>query len=280
MLCGEVCPNKIIRKNADKEMYFLQERLSLCFKCGQCMAVCSTESITVESLSYEKDFFDLPAQESCEEEFFNLLYSRRAIRNFSDKKVTKEVLEKIVKAISLAPPGFPPIKTQLIVVQDQHLIKDALPLMIELYDFLVKAVNHPIKKIFIKKEVGKKRFATMQQHLIPLLEKRLPSLKDGSEDTITRNAPAMILFLADRNGEDIQEDIHIAASFGLLAAHALGLGSSIMDIIHPAIEKKKELRKMFHVSDDQEVVASMILGYPKYKYQKGIKREIKNVKWL
>jgi len=70
------------------------------------MAVCSTESITVESLSYEKDFFDLPAQESCEEEFFNLLYSRRAIRNFSDKKVTKEVLEKIVKAISLAPPGF------------------------------------------------------------------------------------------------------------------------------------------------------------------------------
>jgi nitroreductase len=90
----------------------------------------------------------------------------------------------------------------------------------------------------------------------------------------------MILFIADRNGEDIKEDIFIAATFGMLAVHALGLGGSIMDIIPPAIEKKKELRKMFNVSDNQEVVASMILGYPKYKYQRGIKREIKNVKWL
>ena len=141
-------------------------------------------------------------------------------------------------------------------------------------------MSNPIAHIFIKKEVGKKRFATMQQHLIPLLKNRLPSLKDGTEDTITRKAPAMILFLANRHGEDIQEDIYIAASFGMLAAHSLGLGGSIMDIIPPAIEKKKELREMFNVSDDQEVVASIILGYPKYKYKRGIRREIKNVKWL
>jgi ferredoxin len=280
VLCGEVCPNKIIRKNEKKEMFFLEERIDLCFKCGQCMAVCPTKSIIVEGLSYTKDFFDLPTQESYEEGFFNLLYSRRAIRNFYDKPVSREVMEKIVKAISLSPPGFPPIKFQLIIVQNQQLIKDALPYMIELYDSLIKVVNSPIKRIFVKKEVGAKRYRTMQQHLIPLLTKRLPSLKNGLEDTLTRNAPAMILFIADRNGEDIKEDIFIAATFGMLAVHALGLGGSIMDIIPPAIEKKKELRKMFNVSDNQEVVASMILGYPKYKYQRGIKREIKNVKWL
>ncbi|HMD67659.1 MAG TPA: nitroreductase family protein [Chitinivibrionales bacterium] len=244
------------------------------------MAVCPTKSITVGGLSYSKDFFDLPEPQSYEEGFFNLIHSRRAIRNFSDKPVSREVLEKVVEAISFAPPGFPPIKTELIVVQNQQLIRDALPHMIELYDFLVKAMNNPFMRIFIRREVGTKRFATMRQHLIPLLVKRLPSLKNGSENTITRNAPAMILFLANRNGEDIREDIHIAAAFGLLAAHALGLGGSIMDIIPPAIEKKKELRKMFAVADDQEVVASIILGYPKYRYQRGIRREVKNVKWL
>jgi hypothetical protein len=65
-----------------------------------------------------------------------------------------------------------------------------------------------------------------------------------------------------------------------LSAHSLGLGGSIMDIIPPAIDKDKKLRALFNVSDDQEVVASIILGYPKYKYQKGIKRVLKEVKWL
>jgi NAD-dependent dihydropyrimidine dehydrogenase PreA subunit/nitroreductase len=279
-LCSEVCPNKIIKKNETNEMFFRPDRADLCFKCGQCMAFCTTKSIIIEGLSYSKDFFDLPKQESFEEGFFNLIHSRRAIRNFSDKPVPIEALKKVVEAISFAPPGFPPIKTELIVVQNQQLIKDALPYMIELFEFLLKAMKNPIMRIFIKNEVGKKRFATMQQHLIPLMVKRLPSLKNGSEDTITRNAPAMILFLANRNAEDIREDIHIAATFGLLAAHAMGLGGSIMDIIPPAIEKKKELRKMFAVADNQEVVASIILGYPKYRYQRGIRREIKNVKWL
>lgn len=279
-LCAEVCPNKIILKSANKEMGFRPDRIELCFKCGQCMAVCPTKSIAVEGLSYSRDFFDLPKQESYEQGFFGLISSRRAIRNFSDKPVSREVLEKIVKAISFAPPGFPPIKTQLIVVQNRQLIKTALPYMIELFDFLVKAMKNPVMRMFIKGEVGKKRFATMQQHLIPLMTKRLPALKEGTENTITRDAPAMILFCADRNGENIQEDIHVAATFGLLAAHALGLGGSIMDIIPPAIEKKKELRRMFNVSDDQEVVASIILGHPKYRYQRGITREIRNVKWL
>ncbi len=279
-LCAEVCPNKIIKKNENKNLEIQPDRIELCFKCGQCMAICPTKSINIEGLSYLKDFFDLPKQESYEEGFFNLLYSRRAVRNFSNRPVTRDALEKIVKAISFAPPGFPPIKTELIVIQNKQLIEKALPYMIELFDFLVKAMGNPVIRMFIKKETGKKRFATMRKHLIPMMIKRLPFLKNGSENTITRDAPAMILFLANRDGEDIREDIFIAASFGILAAHAIGLGGSIMDIIPPAIEKKKELRKLFNVSDDQEVVASIIIGYPKYKYQRGINRKIKNIKWL
>lgn len=244
------------------------------------MAVCPSKSINIIGLSYDEDFFNLPEKVNSEEQFFNLIYSRRSIRNFSDKPVGRKELEKIVNAVSFAPPGFPPVITELIVVQDPAIIKKALPYMIELYEFLLKAMKNPVSRFFIKKGTGKKRFALMQRHLMPLLKYRLPYLKDGSENTITRDAPAMILFLADRNCEDIRADIYIAAAYGMLAAHALGLGCTIMDIIPPAIEKKKELRSMFIVADDQEVVASMILGYPKYKYQRGIKREIKNIKWL
>lgn len=279
-LCAEVCPNVIIKKDESKGMYFRSERIENCFKCGQCMAICPTKSINIEGLSYLNDFLDLPKHESFEDVFFDFIQTRRSVRKFLDKPVPKEVLEKIVKAMSFAPMGFPPIKIELVVVQNRQTIKEALPCMIELYDFLIKGMKKPMIRHFIKKEVGKNRFITMEQHLAPLMTRRLPFLKDGSENTITRDAPAMILLCANRNGENIEGDIYIAATYGILAAHALGLGGSIMDLIPPPINKKKELRKLFNIDDDQEVVASMILGYPKYKYQRGIRREIKKVKWI
>jgi nitroreductase len=112
------------------------------------------------------------------------------------------------------------------------------------------------------------------------MKNRLPELKMGIEDTITRNAPAMILFHANRDAENYRGDIYIALTYGFLAAYALGLGGSAMDIIPPPIERNRELRKMFFIPDTNEVVGCMILGYPKYRYKRGIKRELKSVKWI
>ena len=280
LLCSEVCPNKILIRNNSNEITTRPDRIDLCVKCGQCMAICSTQSIIVDSLSYEHDFFSLPDNASYENSFYDMISTRRAVRNFKDKPVPKELLEKIVQAISFAPPSFPPLKIKIIVVQNTALIRKALPNMIKLYDSLTKMMKNPLIRFFIKKEVGTKKFRTMQEHLMPLLKSRLPELKNGTEDTITRHAPAMILFLADKNNEDISQDISIAATFGMLATHALGLGGSIMDIIPPAIERDKELRKLFCISYNHEIVTSIIIGYPKYKYLRGIKRDLQSVKWL
>jgi nitroreductase len=244
------------------------------------MSICPTESIHVEGLSYNKDFVDLPESDSFERNFFNMITSRRAVRNFKGQPVPRELLEKIVQAIAFAPPGFPPIKTEIVVVQDTTLIRKALPHMIEVYDFLVKAMANPMMRFFIKRRVGREKFNLLVHHVVPLMKSRLPELKMGVEDTITREAPAMILFHANRNSENYKEDIYIALTYGFLAAHALGLGGSAMDIIPPPIERNKELRKMFLIPDTNEVVASMILGYPKYRYKRAIKRELKSVKWI
>jgi ferredoxin len=279
-LCSEACPNKIIKKNDSGEISFRQDRIQFCFKCGQCMAICPTESILVEDLSYSKDFVDIPESESFDKSFFNMILTRRAVRNFKDKPVPRELLEKIVQAMAFAPPGFPPIKTEIVVVQDTTLIRKALPHMINVFDFLVKAMANPMMRFFIKRRVGREKFNLLVHHVVPLMKNRLPELKMGVEDTITRNAPAMILFHANRNSENYREDIYVALTYGFLAAHALGLGGSAMDIIPPPIERNKELRKMFLIPDTNKVVASMILGYPKYRYERAIKRELKSVKWI
>jgi len=279
-LCEEVCPNKIIRKDASNRMSFREDRLPLCFRCGQCMAICPTKSILIGGLSYERDFFEISEIFSLENSFLTMIANRRAIRNFQDKPVSRELLEKIVQAIAFAPPSFPPIKTEIVVVQDTALIRKALPYMIEVYDFLVKAMNNPVMRLFIRQQVGRETFNTIRNHVVPLLKSRLPELKGGVEDTITRYAPAMIIFHANRNEENYEADIYIALSYGFLAAHSLGLGGSAMDIIPPAIERNRELRRMFLIPEENKVVASMIVGYPKYKYRRGIKRNLKSAKWI
>ena len=282
MLCIEICPNKIFIKNDQNHIEPKPESVHICVQCGHCMAICSTKSISIQGLSYETDMFDLPVYdtEQVKTSFFNTIQTRRSIRNFKDIPVPKEILEKIVAAISYAPPGFPPIKHKLIVVQNTELIRKSLPIMVHFYDGFVRMMKNPIMKFIIKKSAGSKQFKTLENHLLPMLNNRLPALKNGSEDTLFRNAPAIILFIADKNEEDLTRDIVIAATYGMLTAHAIGLGGCILDIVPPAINRDKALRKIYDLSPNDEVITSLIVGYPKYTFQRGIKRNIKRIKWL
>jgi ferredoxin len=274
-LCAEICPAGII--GADEEARFLADRIPLCIRCGQCMAACPTKSIFIEGLSYEKDFFELPLRkEGWEEAFYGLVSSRRSIRNFQDRPVPWELLEKIVQSITFAPPGFTPLTVELTVVNNRELIRRAVPLVADMYAGLIKMQANPVSRAIFKRIVDKDTYQVLSRHVLPLMKARLPGLKTATEDTIARGAPCMILFHAPvRN-----EDIYIALAFGLLAAHSLGLGACAIGLIPPAINRNPELRKMFKIPQGNLVLASMVLGYAKYKYSRGIRRSPAGLTWI
>lgn len=277
--CVEICPNLIFKIENDK-LITKPERIHLCIECGQCMAVCSEKAILVNGLTYEKNFFDLPEKVDYSIPFSSLIESRRSIRNFKDKPISKEDLEKIVDAISFAPPSFPPIKTEIVVIHDKETIKKAIPLMVDWYEKILSFFKSPIKRYFIKREAGEVKFRTLNNHLMPIIKVKLPFMKNGTEDYITRGAQAIILFHADKLSENHTEDIYIALGYGLLKAHSLGIGATAVSLISVAVNKVDELRKTFQMPDNNEVVAAIILGYPKYHYKRAIKRELKSVKWI
>jgi ferredoxin len=274
-LCAEICPAGII--SAGEEARFLLDRIPLCIHCGQCMAACPTKSISIEGLSYDKDFFELPQRrEGWEKAFYGIAGSRRSIRNFKDRPVPRDMLEKIVQAITFAPPGFTPLTVELTVVTNRDLIRRAIPLMADMYAALIEMQADPVSQAAFKKMVGEDMYRMLSEHVLPLMKVRMPGLKAGTEDTIARGAPCMILFHAPvRN-----EDIFIALAFGLLAAHSMGLGACAIGLIPPAISRNPELRKMFRVPEGNQVLASMVLGYPKYKYSRGIRRSPAGLTWI
>lgn len=279
--CVDLCPNRILQMDENNFISFRKDRLWMCFQCGHCMAGCPTESIHIPGLSYEEDFSALPAVTiDAGEQFSNLITRRRAFRCFQKRPVPRDLLEKIVESIQQAPPGFPPLKTELTIVIDPEKVIGALPLFIEFYEFLINTMKNPIASQFLRLKAGREKYIILKEHVIPLMVERMPDLKSGKEDTILRHAPALILFHANRNTENYRTDIHVALTYGLLAAHSLGLGSSAMDLIPPAIEKSKALRAYFQIPEGNEVVASMILGFPKHHFLRSIHRELKSVTWI
>ncbi len=276
--CVDLCPVGIFFTADDKRTDIRESRTALCITCGQCMAVCPSKAVAVPGLDYDRDFFDftLPDDGS----FFSIIERRRSIRRFRNTPVPEEKLQKIVEAVSFAPPGFTPLKTELTVVSNPDMIKKALPVMIQFYEGLLKAMKNPVARTIIRLRSGKDSFRLLTTHVVPLMTMRMPALKSGSEDTITRGAPAMLLFHTARDAENRRDDAYIALGYGLLAAQALGLGAIALSLVPPAVERNRELRIMFHIPDGNEVLASLVLGFPVHRYRRGIRRRLPRVVWV
>src|SRR5574344_1943515 len=90
-LCISICPNKILQFDDSKFVHANPIRVDACFKCGQCMAICQSKSIKVDGLNYDNDFFDLPDNSIDPNQFYNLISTRRSVRNYLDKEIDVEI---------------------------------------------------------------------------------------------------------------------------------------------------------------------------------------------
>ncbi len=277
-LCIEVCPCNIIGINTKNEVYFIPERKSICLNCGQCMSVCNTKAITINGLSYDNDFIDLPKNNIDYKNFIDFLANRRSIRNFKNKPISNEIINQILDSISYAPYGAKPKKINITVINNRKIIETALPYIAKFLDDIIKWVENPIASFIIKRKKGKETFNTIKNHLYPIAKLENYKLKFG--DRITRNAPAILIFHAEKGAEEHTNNSLIYATYSILTAHALGLGATIIGIVPAAINKVKEIREVFQIPEENEAIISVIIGYPKYKYKRSIKRSIQKINWI
>ena len=282
-MCVEICPMEIFRLenvNGHQESKLIADRSDSCMLCGHCMAACPQAAVQVRGLSYEEDFFELPKSRIEADQFYNFLESRRSVRVFKDRPVPRDVLEQILGAIASAPMGFTPPKIEISVVSERTVIDKALPEIMGTYEQLLGLWQNPLGRGILRRRTSTETYISLDEHVLPSLRYRLPEMQNGSKDSITRNAPAMLIFHAPYKSGSHTEDAHIALTYGLLAAHALGLGACAIGLVAPAVERSKMLRNLFHIPEENEVLTSFVLGYPKYHFRRGIRRPLAAVHWV
>jgi nitroreductase len=269
----------IITKTETGDIRFHPDRISICIRCGHCMAICESSSIIIDGISPTDNFRELPQVSMDQDTLMNFLLTRRSVRVFKNKPVPREIIDKILEVISTAPFGVSPDNVVITVITDKTLIEKAASEMSKVYIQLEKAMKIPFLGWVIRKSMPKEARNTVMNFIVPHLSKDLYKLKDGVDD-IARNAPSLILFHAPKGAEEHTVDAHIYLTYALLAAHSLGLGAAAIGLIGPAVNQSKQLRKLFSIPSGNEVVESMILGYPKFHFKRVILRPRKNVKFL
>jgi len=242
------------------------------------MAVCSSKAITVNGLSYANDFIDLPENNIDYNSFIDFLANRRSVRNFKDKHIPNDIIDKILDSVSYAPFGAEPNKMNVTVVNNRKKIESVLPHLEKFLDNIVKWIENPVASYMIKRKNGPEKFNTIKNHLYPMA--KLGNYKLEFGDRITRNAPALIIFHAKRDAESHTDNSLIYATYTMLAAHSIVLGATMIGIVPNAINRVKEVRDIFQIPDENEAVMSVIIGYPKYKYKRTIKRKKQKIKWI
>jgi nitroreductase len=235
------------------------------------MAMCETSAISIEGLSYETNFRPLPPTNWNHAAFMDFLLARRSVRIFKDNPVPVEVLQKIIDTVATAPFAVNPENVEITVVNDKKVIEKALPYMSKMYIQLAKILKVPFLSWLILRSMPKEVSNTLVNFIGPHVKKGLYDSSTGTDD-ITRNAPVLILFHAKKGAEEHTVDAHIYLTYSLLAAHSLGLGATAIGLIGPAVNQSKPLRRLFRIPEGNEVVESMIAGYPKFPFKRAIVR--------
>jgi nitroreductase len=222
----------------------------------------------------EADFTRLERSSVGYEQFHNFLRTRRSVRLFKDKAVAREDIDKILLAAATAPMGFPPHTTEVVVIDEPGELEFLLESLVTHYDGLLKAFSSPIGRAFMRLATGAETYGELRNHVVGVATRANEEYRRDKTDRYLYGAPAVMIFHANRWAASYQENAHLVCHHAMLAALSLGLGTTIIGMIAPVVERSKELRSRYGIPKDNRVLTSLILGHPKYRYRRGIRRDL------
>jgi len=280
-LCVEVCKDFSLKIENEK-VVVSETPFFGCFACGQCMAICPKDAIKVEGrhLSID-DLFPLPNKKEVTtyDEVLKLLQHRRSIRDFKDKPVEKELIKEVIEAAKTAPMGLPPSDVNILVMENKESVRQFAKDFCNSLESMKWFVSNWFLTL-MRPFWGKSTDDMFRGFLKPLVEGYTGAMKEG-KNFVTYDAPAALYFYGSPYADPA--DPIVVATYAMVAAESLGLGTCMIGGVHPFIQKgsaAKKFREKQNIRYKSKEGLIVLLGYPKFKFRKGIKRSFANVDYL
>jgi len=169
-------------------------------------------------------------------DFFELLKTRRSIRDFEDRQVPVALVEEMIQDSCLAPNSANGQPWRFIIVNQKGWIKR------------------------LSEESKKNLLLHLEKHPDAHIKRYERTLRD-KDFNVFYNAPCLVYILAPRKSGSIYVDCALAASYFMFSAAARGLGTCWVAL--GANIKDPEVAKAIGLPKDCRIVAPIIVGYPK-----------------
>ena len=277
-LCVEVCKDfgLIIKRG---KVTVAQKPIFGCIGCGHCMAICPQGAIKINGRCISsEDLFALPGQQDSAsyEAIFNLLQRRRSIREFKEVPVEKGIIEKVLEAAKTAPMGLPPSDVNVLIFESQDKVRQ---FAVDFCDYLV-GIKWLVSGWFLalmRPFWGKANDEMFRDFVRPCVNIYTDSMKKGV-NLVNYDAPVAMYFYGSPYTDPA--DPIVAATYAMIAAESLGLGTCMLGAIHPLIQVGKSaqtFREKYGIRYKSREGLFVIMGYPRVNYQKGIHRTFASV---
>jgi len=258
-ICVSECPARIIVMDP-KEGYPVptSDFKDFCLKCGHCVSVCPTDALRLDWLGPEKCPPIMKERGVTPEQAEQFLCGRRSIRTFKEKKVPRDVLEKLLQVACSAPSAKNQQPWHWIVVQEPAEVRKIAGMVIDAMRMFIQA------KPKVAETMGYPRVVAGW---------------DQGYDRVCRGAPHLIVVHADKNWVFGPEDTALALSLLDLYATSLGLGACWAGYVYKTVNAYPPLFEALGLPADHLAFGAMMIGYPKFKYRRIPMRNRPRVTW-
>ena len=168
-------------------------------------------------------------------DFFELLKTRRSIRDFEKREVSLDLIQEIIRDTCMAPSSGNGQPWKFIIVNNREKIR---------------RLSDESKKNFV---------ALIEKDPSSPLKKYEAGLR-SKEFNVFYNAPCLVFIGGDRALLSLQVDCALAASYFMFSACERGLGTCWIGL--GRFINDPELRKFIGMPAEYQIVAPVILGYP------------------
>ncbi|MDX9722308.1 MAG: nitroreductase family protein [Myxococcota bacterium] len=276
--CVSACGPHVLELRDHKAAYVSTRELG-CFACGHCMMSCPHDAIQVDGIKPE-ELAPLQADAVDTDSLHAFLAARRSVRKFKAQPVERATLERILELAATAPMGFPPHSVNVVVLNQPDELDHLGTVLRHDYGKMLDGYNSTVGRLVMRAMMSKALWSVIGSHVVPVARDALALWSEKKEDRFLHGAPALMLFHADGFGASPDEDCHLVCAYAMLAAHSMGVGSTILGIVPPIVERSKALRERYGIPARHRVATSLILGYPKEHYRKTIRRPLQSVRFV
>jgi ferredoxin len=262
-LCTKICHESCLRLDDN----ILKVDYKFCSTCTQCIAICPQQALTwdnVQPTAFNKEV--LPTDKQVDE----LLKERRTIRDFSDRKIDKILLEEIINYGVYAPAHSFDFRA---IIVDDDKIKDLIDKILMQVTF---RIYNLIRSVILQK---------IAKLISPVLEAEYLKAKSKLSVVVERNTvfptfpSAFILIIADKRVPFSLESAQYALYNMNLYSQTKGLGCRNLVGNQRILNKNKSFRKRLGLKKNERICGMIGIGYTKFKFKNKVQGKKMNIQW-